>query len=742
MRKSSWMWIMAGTFALLFNPVRGLAQDTETIEYSDEEAAGDAEYSDEEAAGSVEGSTEGESEWSLNYDGEESEEDSQEESSDNLMLWEASAAEASSDDRAKLKPWEWGAMRHHSNLTGSTGLLRMQEAGSGPAGTFGFGVHGTYFKYSDYIIKGDENVGMWGDVNLRITPLDFLEVHYGIAASANYNNKEYPSLFQTLGDMDLGIKGFYSFTKLLTLGLDLSIFMLNSVGEVALDWAGTSFGIDALATFDFAALSDDMPLRAHLKAGYFFDRAANLVEDIETEHGGCGADLDGDGNVEYEGCLSPVERTALGIDRNDQFRIGIGVDALLPYVSPMVEYNLEIPVNRQDFICPKDIPGSYDSCMVEEAGSGFRQVLTIGARILLPVEDLAIDLGVDIGLTGYAPTVHEMAAEVPYRVIFGASYNFDPFVEPPPPPPPPPIVEPPPPPPPPVRILGLVHDEESVDTPVAHAVVAYQGTDLNAQVSGSDGRFVSYEMSEGTLTLNVSAEGYHDGTFTLEIAETGDMEQPFPLKAVPKKGTVAVRVIDDKDNPMAGIDVKVKGPTDQTFTTDSDGNFEFETDEGEHRLMIDAEGYMSKRAKVDAKLETRTQVQMQLRPVPKKSLVVIKKTMIKIKRKIHFETDSDQIDPRSFGLLDEVADTLIKNSDIKLVEIQGHTDNKGKKDYNVDLSERRARSVRTYLTDSGIERSRLESKGFGPAKPIAPNVTRNGRARNRRVEFHIKERTE
>ena len=122
--------------------------------------------------------------------------------------------------------------------------------------------------------------------------------------------------------------------------------------------------------------------------------------------------------------------------------------------------------------------------------------------------------------------------------------------------------------------------------------------------------------------------------------------------------------------------------------------------------------------------------------------MVIKKNRIRIKRKIHFETNSDQIDPRSFALLDEVADTLINNRDIRLVEIQGHTDNRGKKDYNIDLSERRARSVRVYLTDSGIERSRLQSKGFGPEKPIAPNVTRNGRARNRRVEFHIKERAE
>ena len=275
---------------------------------------------------------------------------------------------------------------------------------------------------------------------------------------------------------------------------------------------------------------------------------------------------------------------------------------------------------------------------------------------------------------------------------------------------------------------------------MAGAVVDYQGMDLNAQVSGSDGRFVSYEMPEGPLTLNVSAEGYDDGTFTLEIAETGDLEQSFPLKAVPKKGTIAVQVIDDKDSPMAGVDVKVKGPTDKTFTTDSDGKFEFETDEGEHKFIIDREGYLSKRAKVDAVLETRTQMQIQLRPKPKKSLVVVKNTRIRIKRKIHFETDSDQIDPRSFGLLDEVVDTLIRNPDIKLVEIQGHTDSAGSDGYNQALSEKRANSVKDYVISKGIDAGRISSRGFGESKPIASNDTPEGRAQNRRIEIKITSR--
>jgi OOP family OmpA-OmpF porin len=69
------------------------------------------------------------------------------------------------------------------------------------------------------------------------------------------------------------------------------------------------------------------------------------------------------------------------------------------------------------------------------------------------------------------------------------------------------------------------------------------------------------------------------------------------------------------------------------------------------------------------------------------------------------------------------------------VEIQGHTDNTGAHSYNVDLSQRRAQSVKAYMVSSGIDGARMTTKGYGPDDPIAPNTTREGRARNRRVEL-------
>ena len=69
--------------------------------------------------------------------------------------------------------------------------------------------------------------------------------------------------------------------------------------------------------------------------------------------------------------------------------------------------------------------------------------------------------------------------------------------------------------------------------------------------------------------------------------------------------------------------------------------------------------------------------------------------------------------------------------------IEGHTDNKGKASKNMELSDRRARSVLNYLVGKGVASERLDAQGYGDSKPVASNKTSKGRAANRRVEFHI-----
>ena len=99
--------------------------------------------------------------------------------------------------------------------------------------------------------------------------------------------------------------------------------------------------------------------------------------------------------------------------------------------------------------------------------------------------------------------------------------------------------------------------------------------------------------------------------------------------------------------------------------------------------------------------------------------------------------DKAVIKPDSFALLDEVVGVLQKNPQLKLVRVEGHTDNRGTATYNLDLSRRRAAAVLEYLVQHGVSRKRLVSAGYGFERPIADNATALGRAKNRRVEFRV-----
>lgn len=103
---------------------------------------------------------------------------------------------------------------------------------------------------------------------------------------------------------------------------------------------------------------------------------------------------------------------------------------------------------------------------------------------------------------------------------------------------------------------------------------------------------------------------------------------------------------------------------------------------------------------------------------------------------IQFETGKSNIKPVSFKILDDVAKVLFENPTY-LVEIQGHTDNVGKKDANKTLSENRAQAVRDYLIKKGIDQKRMTASGYGDTKPVLPNTTSANRAKNRRVEFVV-----
>ncbi len=123
----------------------------------------------------------------------------------------------------------------------------------------------------------------------------------------------------------------------------------------------------------------------------------------------------------------------------------------------------------------------------------------------------------------------------------------------------------------------------------------------------------------------------------------------------------------------------------------------------------------------------------------KYKLIVVTKTKIELKQTIYFAFNRARIKRVSFALLNEVAKALQDNDKIQ-VRIEGHTDSRGSKRYNLRLSSSRAKSVRKYLIGRGVSGGRMVAKGYGEEVPIADNRTEAGRAENRRVEFVITSR--
>jgi OOP family OmpA-OmpF porin len=112
---------------------------------------------------------------------------------------------------------------------------------------------------------------------------------------------------------------------------------------------------------------------------------------------------------------------------------------------------------------------------------------------------------------------------------------------------------------------------------------------------------------------------------------------------------------------------------------------------------------------------------------------------IKLTDKIYFKFNKWDIDPKSFKLLEEVANTMKAAPEIK-VWVDGHTDSKGSNKFNKTLSQKRVDSVKKHLVEkNGIAADRLEPRGMGEEVPIADNKTADGRAANRRVEFNLKD---
>ncbi|MEQ8272964.1 MAG: OmpA family protein [Deltaproteobacteria bacterium] len=613
--------------------------------------------------------------------------------------------------------------------SGSTGLIRVAAAESVAPKLIRVSFGLDFFSVGSLFADSDGHSRVGGTLAISGSPVDYVELWLNTRAVSNSNDLTDPTLIQSQGDVALGIKGFYPVADLANVGLDLQLKFLSGVGASSFDFGSTELRVRGLLTTDLMRATEEIPVRGHLNIGFTLDNSDKLVPEGVA--------------------LTDAERFALGISDFNRFEIGVGVEVPVKYVTPYLEYTVEFPLSylatpgvvvSSNALRPAQNTVGVSSDIARPAVQRvIPQRITPGVRITA-IPKLTLDIAVEIGITPDVGT--GVLAVPPYNVIMLASYPLDPFgVEdsgrgPSGPPITVPVIVPEQVEAPPStgQLAGLVTSDKD-GKPIAGAVITFdRGTPV---ASAADGRFVSQQIEPGPVKVTVSKEGFKNGTGEMQVGADGTVELNVALVPEIKEGTIRGRVLDDKDQPIGNAKIVVEGPTKKTINASESGAFELKALAGRYSVMVDVPDYFKKAREFTLEAGGSYAGDIVIRKRPAEAVAERKGDRIVVKETVHFVSGEARLAPDAAALLDGVVDVLVQSPDIKRLRIEGHTDNVGSEETNLDLSRRRAQAVVDYFVAQGIDASRLSAEGFGSTRPIAPNLTRRGREQNRRVEFHI-----
>ena len=659
---------------------------------------------------------------------------------------------------------EYSRYRFNSSQ-GSTGLVHLLSADSGAAGTIRFAFLTSYFAGDGFLcpnrgvcatpsVQDAQDVARFNssDFSVSVTPISAMELTLGTHSHAFYDNFNKPTVIQALGDTYGGLKVFTprSRDQIFSVGGLGQLRLLNSAGAISINTANVEFA--ALATADFSNRSDAkkrIPLRVHANLGYLFDNSGSIASDTEnTRH------------------ISRLERFGFQINRVDSILMGLGAEYTGVYLQPFAEWTLDIAANRQGYTCVKKNLSSGDNCMSYVSGmSATPSRLTIGTRLTPHLYGLSAMLAFDVATSGSSTFVNERSPELPWSVYFGLGYAIDtvPVAAPKPPPAAPTVVKLPPPPE--HHVVGKVVDEDS-GKPIAHAQLVFEGQEQTGLVTREDGGFESGDLKPGDYKWKVTADGYKEGTCSATIAEekpTQDKTAAPPakpsetepaikttevkcsLKAAPALGLIDGQLVDAETNaPVVRAAIRVRDERNRTLELQSNDNGTFRIENvpaGQVHLWVATDGYLPSDTVLEVKKQVEQHASLVLRKVPKKPNATVTAKEVKLSKPLLFVGNSANIAPESQPLVQEIAAVLMQHADLASIEIQGHTDDVGSATFATRLSQERADAVRAALMALGVDGSRLTAKGLGMDKPLAPNTNEANRAKNRRVQLVILNKT-
>ncbi|HSC87349.1 MAG TPA: OmpA family protein, partial [Polyangiaceae bacterium] len=712
----------------------------------------------------------------------------------------AASAPASDTDADKQDAYErWfrkSALGEQNTLSGSTGLMRVRVAGSGPAGSFRVAIASGYFGQTGFLctpstVCPDPVTGAALPVDdaqrarvvgtLSATPWSFLEAFVGLNNTVSTNSNGSPTrTLQATGDLNLGVKVFVPQKpdRVFYFGGETELSLLTGTGGPGFDSGATGFALRALGTLDFTNRFDEerrFPLRAHLNLGYRFDNSANLVAEFESQ-----PYPQGNG-----GPISRIQRYGLHVSRVDAFEIGMGVDFPTRWVRPFLEWTIDVPVNRQGYVC--SVQGAAvrgDLCLGAAAAINTSpNRFSLGARVYpWQASGLALTGALDIGAGATNIFLEEVTPETPYMLWFALGYAVD--VAPIPPKPvevavaTPTELE--------LRryIVGQVVNQAD-GREIPSAILRYEGEAYTGMVADTHGRFTSADLPPGHYAFLLAAEEYREGRCEIDVPETATGAAPQPgsswepaetgapvnpyteegepsstppassqrpgeaaitgdglmeipvvckMKELPRVADVVGLVLDAANGATiadANVTVTDKLNRSLTLAADAQGSLLFQNVPfGISHLTAAAPGYMTTVMPINLDSRKRLEVHIVLNKRPKKATIEVGPSELKLAQPILFVENSAEVAADTMIVVEELATILKEQPKVKLVEIQVHSDDGGAASYARTLTQDRADQLRKLLIEMGVPENRLVAKGFGPDQPLTPNVSDAAREQN------------
>lgn len=170
-------------------------------------------------------------------------------------------------------------------------------------------------------------------------------------------------------------------------------------------------------------------------------------------------------------------------------------------------------------------------------------------------------------------------------------------------------------------------------------------------------------------------------------------------------------------------------PTGGISGTFNDSTYSFQIfGSSKYQITAEAEGYIPRTVIVDPKDALGNVISRNIELTSLGQTIVLNHLI--------FELGKAVINPKSFSELDEVAAMMKENSKV-VIQLEGHTDNKGNAEANQKLSQSRVEAVKKYIISKGVKKDRVKTKAFGGSQPVATDDTEEARAKNRRVEMRV-----